>query len=105
MGTGIMLHFASLFLMLQKQVFSARFFVFLILSIEGNRRFERFGITRRACTRLRLRITHDGAVHGYARVGCSRDGLPGLFTAFGRACRGWIWPNPSCAANSYGHDV
>ena len=62
--------------MLQKQVFSARFYVFLILFIEGKRRFERFGITRRACTRLRLRITHDGAVHGYACTGCGRDGLP-----------------------------
>ena len=100
-----MLHFATLFLMLQKQVFSARFYVFLILFIEGKRRFERFGITRRACTRLRLRITHDGAVHGYARVGCSRNGLPRLLAAVGRACRGWIWPNPSCAANSYGYDV
>ena len=76
MRTGIMLHFATLFLMQQKQVFSARFFVFLILLIEGHRRFERFGITRRACTCLRLRFTHDGVVHGYASFGGCCYGLP-----------------------------
>ena len=78
---------------------------FLIIFIEGNRRFERFGITRRACTRLRLRTTHDGVVHGYARVGCGRHGLPGLLATIGGTCCGWIWSNPSCAANSHGHDV